>query len=265
MGLRLGVIGAGNMGTAILSGALAKGVVAPDEVILSNPHLEQLDSWGVRGVRLTTDNLCAVRETDLLLLAVKPKVVDSVLDEIRAHTAGKCVISIVAGLSKACLKEKIPEAHVVCVMPNTPIMLGVGACAVTPGDGIPEDLYCAALSLFSAGGVVAEVPENQMNTIIPVNGSSPAFFFRMIRAMMGSAQARGIDGDTALRLAAQTMAGAAEMLLRSGKTPEELIRQVCSPGGTTLAALTAFDDLDYDGLIDEAFERCIRRADELGR
>lgn len=261
----LGVIGAGNMGSAIIKGALRQGVLSADDISISDPQAEKLLEWKTLGTHVYTENLSVVQAADLLLLAVKPQVIEDVLDQISGHVGGKCVISIVAGISKKYLMERLPGAYLVCVMPNTPLLLGVGACAITPREDVPEKWYQAAVSLFSAAGEVAEVPAELMNEIIPVNGSSPAFFFRMAEAMVESAKRRGIDETVALHLAAQTMAGAAEMLLHSGKSAAELTRQVCSPGGTTLAALTAFDELGYDSVIEEAFERCIKRAYELGR
>ena len=265
MDFSLGVIGAGNMGMAIINGALRAGILRPEQICLSDPQPAKTRPLEELGGHRAADNRQAAERADLVLLAVKPQVVDAVLEEISPLVSGKCVISIVAGVSRAYLCGRLPGAHVVCVMPNTPLLLGVGACAITPQEDVPEDLYQAARAVFAAAGKVAEVPAEKMNEIIPVNGSSPAFFFRMAEVMVNCARERGIDGDTAAVLAAQTMAGAAQMLLNSGKTPEELTRQVCSPGGTTLAALTAFDDLDFRGVIAEAFDRCIRRAYELGR
>ena len=150
-------------------------------------------------------------------------------------------------------------------MPNTPLMLGCGASAVTERGNVPEDYYDFALRLFSAAGLVTQLPADRMNEIIPVSGSSPAFFFRMVSLMVQAAEKRGIDPETALQMAAKAMEGSARMLLESGRTAAELERQVCSPGGTTLAGLTAFDELGFDRMIDLAFDRCVRRAYELGK
>lgn len=261
----LGVIGAGSMGSAILQGALDAGVMSPERVWLANPHSEKMTPFGEKGVRTTTSNLEAVRNVDILLLAVKPQILPRVLEEIRPETAGKCVISIAAGVSRRWLEEQLPGAWVICVMPNTPLMLGCGASAVTERGNVPEELYDFALRLFSAAGLVTQLPADRMNEIIPVSGSSPAFFFRMVSLMVQAAEKRGIDPETALQMAAKTMEGSARMLLESGRTAAELERQVCSPGGTTLAGLAAFDELGFDRMIDLAFDRCVRRAYELGK
>ncbi len=261
----LGVIGAGNMAGAILRGALRAGVILPAQVWLSNPTAEKLTPYAELGIHTTTDNRAVARMAELLLLAVKPQVLPNVLTELAPLTAGKCVVSIAAGISQSWLRRQLPGAYIVCAMPNTPLLVGKGATAISNRGDVPPTLYQSALSLFSAAGAVEEVSAEQINAVTPVNGSSPAFFFRMIGVMADLAAERGIDHDAALRLAAATMEGAAAMLLSGEKSPEELTRQVCSPDGTTLAALSAFDDLDFDGLLREAFDRCVRRGEELGR
>ena len=138
----------------------------------------------------------------------------------------------------------------------------VGFWDMPPGSVTPA---LAVLDLFSAAGAVAVIDESQMDDIISVNGSSPAWFFRMADIMVRRAVSAGIDARTALTLTAKTMEGSARLLQESGKTPEELCRQVCSPGGTTLASLSAFEDRDFDGLMLDAMDRCTKRSKELGK
>lgn len=261
----LGLIGAGNMASAILDGVLAKGLVSPDRVLLSNRHPEKLERFRALGVHTTTDNRQVVRESQLVVLAVKPQMFDQVLPEIADLAAGKCFVSIAAGISTAVLRHALPGGDVIRAMPNTPLMVGVGATAVARAPQVPAELFQTVLDLFAAAGEVAVIEEAQMDDIINVNGSSPAWFFRMAEVMVRRAEEAGIDGDTALRLTAKTMEGAARMLLESGKSPEELCRQVCSPGGTTLASLSAFEERDFDGLMMDAMARCTARSKELGR
>ena len=261
----LGFIGAGNMNTAILNGVLGQGSVRPEQVWLSNRHADKLSAFAAQGVHTTTDNREVAAHADLLVLGVKPQMFGDVLPELRDLTAGKCVVSIAAGISCAYLRRELPGAKVVRAMPNTPLMVGVGATAVARSEDVsPEELQ-QVLDLFAAAGTVALIDEAQMDDIINVNGSSPAWFFRMADVMVKRAVSAGIDADTALRLTAKTMEGAARMLLESGKTPEELCRQVCSPGGATLASLSAFEERDFDGLMRDAMDRCTRRSKELGR
>lgn len=260
----LGVIGGGNMAQAIVSGAMNK-VVWSDEICISNPHLAKLGLMRNQGVKLTTDNREAATYGDIILLAVKPQKIEEVLDGIEDLLVGKTVVSIVAGYSQGWMKQRLPKSHIICVMPNTPLTLGKGATAITPMGDVPEKDYRFVSSMFLCAGGLFVVPAEHMNDIIPVNGSSPAFFFKIADIMAKEAVKRDIDYNMAVMMAAQTMAGAAEMLMKSGKSAEQLTKDVCSPGGTTLAALTAFEDLNMEGIFEETFRRCIERANELGK
>jgi len=263
--LNLGVIGAGHMSYAIITGVLKRDLIPPEQITVRGIEQEMLSAHKALGVKVADDNCSVVKASDLVLLAVKPQTVDTVMEEISPFLKGKCLISIAAGVSREFLKKYSDEAHIIRVMPNTPLLLGYGASAVTPRGEIPENLYQAAISIFSAAGEVACIEDGLMNAVIGVNGSSPAYFFRMANAMVKSAVRQGIDSGVALRLAARTMEGAAQMLLHSGKSASELTDMVCSPGGTTLAALTAFDEMEFDRLIDEAMRRCTKRALEIGK
>lgn len=263
--LRLGFIGAGNMATAIFDGVMAKELFPPEHIILSNPHIEKMEHHKAMGARVTCDNIQVVRDADLIILAVKPQMFESVLGDIRDCCEGKCIVSIAAGISSDWIRSRLPGALVVRVMPNTPLQLGLGATAIAYAPGVPDELFRVVCDIFSAAGTVSLLPESQMDDVIPVSGSSPAFFFRMADVMVRWAVEQGMESETALSLTATAMKGSAEMLLHSGKTAAELTRQVCSPGGTTLAALTAFDDRDFDGLIADAMTRCTCRSRELGK
>ena len=265
-GRNLGIIGAGNMATAILDGVVNNKLFPPEHITISNPHTDKLEHPKSLGVRTTVDNTVVAQASDLILLAVKPQKFEIVLSEIGQYCGdGKCVISIAAGISTDWIRTRLPGALVVRVMPNTPLQLGLGATAVAQAPGVPADVFQLVCSIFAAAGSVSVIPESQMDDVVPVSGSSPAFFFRTADVMVRWAQAQGMDPQAALELAAATMRGAAEMLLRSGKTAGELTRQVCSPGGTTLAALTAFDDMGFDTLVSEAMTRCANRSRELGK
>lgn len=263
--LRLGFIGAGNMATAIFDGVTANGLVNPKCITVSNPHADKLEHPKTVGAHVTFDNVSVVQASDVIVLAVKPQKFEEVLAEIKDFGAGKCFVSIAAGISTQWIRSRLPGAMVIRVMPNTPLQLGLGATAIARADDVPEHLFSAVCDMFSAAGSVAVIPESQMDDVIPVSGSSPAFFFRMADVMVRWAKDQGMEPELALELAAAAMKGSAEMLLRSGKAADELIRQVCSPGGTTLAAMTAFDDLDFDGLLAEAMTRCAKRSRELGK
>ena len=260
----LGFIGAGNMNTAILKGVLKAGLIPRENIWVSNRHREKLEQFMGSGIHTTLDNSEVVRNTYAVILGVKPQMFSDVLPGIVPYTKGKCVISIAAGISSSFLRQALPGAKIVRVMPNTPLMVGCGATAVARSADVEDSLLEAVASLFRVSGEVAMIDESSMDDIINVNGSSPAWFFKMADIMVRRAVSVGIDGEVALRLTAKTMEGAARLLLESGKTPEELCRQVCSPGGTTLASLSAFDDYHFEELMLEAMERCTKRSKELG-
>ncbi|MCM1297358.1 MAG: pyrroline-5-carboxylate reductase [Muribaculaceae bacterium] len=261
----LGFVGAGNMAGAILSGILAKALVPAEHLWMFDRAPEKLEPWREKGVQIAQSNAQLAQRCDVVLLAVKPQSFDEVLQELSPHTAGRCVLSIAAGISTSYLKDWLPEAMVVRVMPNTPLQVGRGATAVAQAPDVPDELFGWLCSLFAAAGEVAVIPEAQMDDIIAVSGSSPAFFFRMAAAMVAEAERAGIDPALALRMAARTMEGSATMLLESGKTAKELETMVCSPGGTTLAALSAFDEFRFEEMYREAARRCAERSRELGR
>ena len=263
--LRLGFIGAGNMATAILEGVVSKQVFQADHIMISNPHTDKLKQPQELGVGVTTSNKEVVLNSDIIVLAVKPQMFETVLADVCELCSNKCFVSIAAGISTAWIRDRLPGASVIRVMPNTPLQLGLGATAIAETSDVSHSLFQLVCNIFSAAGSVAVIPEAQMDDVIPISGSSPAFFFRMADVMVRWAQEQGMDPQTSLELAAAAMKGSAEMLLSSGKTANELIKQVCSPGGTTLAALTAFDDRDFDGLIYDAMSRCVRRSKELGK
>lgn len=263
--LRLGFIGAGNMATAILDGVISKQVFQANHIMISNPHSDKLKYPQSLGVSVASSNEEVADNSDIIVLAVKPQMFETVLAGLQDHCFNKCVVSIAAGISTAWIQERLPGASVIRVMPNTPLQLGLGATAIAEAPDVPNDLFQCVCRIFSAAGSVAVIPEAQMDHVIPVSGSSPAFFFCMADVMVRWAREQGMDPEVSLKLAATAMKGSAEMLLSSGKTASELTHQVCSPGGTTLAALTAFNDRDFDGLIFDAMSRCVQRSKELGR
>lgn len=261
----LGFVGAGQMASAILEGVLNRGLYPPEEIIMSNPHPDKLEHPRDLGVQVTLDNQVVAARAEIVILAVKPQKFEPVLQELSGLCAGKCVVSIAAGISADWISARLPGAQVIRVMPNTPLQLGFGMTAVAQAPQVPQTLFQQVCDIFQAAGTVTVVPESQMDEVVALSGSSPAYFFRMADVMTAWAQEHGMDAQTAVTLTAATMRGAAEMLLGTGKAPGELTKQVCSPGGTTLAALTAFDDGNGDAMLKDALNRCAQRSKELGQ
>lgn len=261
----LGFIGAGNMASAILNGILRTGLIPPERIRMSNRHAEKLEIPARRGVVTTVDNKMVAGEADIVILGIKPQMFAEVLPEIAPLLWGKCVVSISPGYSVSWLQSQLPGAHVVRAMPNTPLLVGKGVTAVAEAPQTPKSLFDAVVEIFSAAGEVSIVTESMLDAVIAVSGSSPAYFFTMADAMVKGAGKLGMDPEEALRLTALTMEGAARMLLESGGGAGELARQVCSPGGTTLAALTAFQEYRFEEMVSKAMARCVARSRELGK
>lgn len=260
----IGFIGGGNMASAIVF-SLLDGGADPASLAVSNRSGEKLFKFTERGVYTSADNRAVAERSDIIFLAVKPQNMDEVLADIGGFVNGKTVVSLAAGVRT----EKIWSAlcgplAVVRAMPNTPMLLKKGTVAVAFRDA-PERVKSEITGIFSGCAKVFEVDEEQMDAVTALSGSGPACFYRIAEVLAKSAASLGLDYETAVRMAASTMAGAAEMLEKSGSTPAELIKAVSSPGGTTLAALAAFDAAGLDGALDEGLRAAEKRSRELGK
>lgn len=264
--IKIGFIGAGNMAHSIFTSCITKEVIPARFIYVSNHNADKLERFSTSGANVTTNNSEVVSACDIIFLTIKPQNYEQILTEISKLTKGKCLVSVAAGISTGTILSLAEEGtYAMRVMPNTPIMIGAGATAIAENTGVPDDLYRFVSNIFYSAGAVAYLPEDKMNAVIAVNGSTPAFFFRMAGAIIDAAEKMGIDGDTAHYLAAKTMEGAALMLTTQGKSAAELTAAVTSKGGTTLAALTAFDEYKFEEMIEEAAKRCVDRANELGK
>ena len=262
----IGFIGAGNMATAIIGGILRSGIAQPSSIVVCDKGEEKCNQMQAKGCVIAADAAETVRKCQTVFLAVKPQNYEEVLSSVRASvTEDKLFVSIAAGISTAYVSEKSGCSKVIRVMPNTPLLLGKGATALCRGNCVTEDEFEQVKTIFAASGIVEVLAEEQMNAVISVNGSSPAYVYLLAKAMVDGAVEQGIDAQTALRLIAGTLEGSAKMLTDSGHTPEELIKMVSSPGGTTLKALDVLYDCGFEAALKDAMQACTNRAEELGR
>ncbi|MBQ8170634.1 MAG: pyrroline-5-carboxylate reductase [Oscillospiraceae bacterium] len=259
---KLGVIGAGNMGAAIINGINKSGMDI--EVFAYDKFTEKLVTLPVVPC---DDETAVVKQCKYVLLAVKPQMLAEVLETIApAVTADTVFISICAGISAEFIRSHtIENAKVVLVMPNTPMMLGLGASAISCDELVTDEEFTFARSVIGSCGITEVVPHDKMKEVIAINGSSPAFVYLYAKGFIDYAAQVGIDKDAALKLFAQTLVGSAKMLTDSGMTVDELIKQVSSPGGTTIAGLEKLYEGDITGDVKRACEACTKRAYELGQ
>jgi pyrroline-5-carboxylate reductase len=263
----VGFVGGGNMAEAILKGLIARGQ-EPQSLIVGEPVAERRDSLKRQyGIEVTDDNVSVVETADVVVLAIKPQMVDTVVPGLApTFTGDKILVSILAGTSTAALEAHLGgSARVVRVMPNTPALIGQGAAAICAGAHASENDLAVAHELFSTVGSVVRVTEEQMDAVTAVSGSGPAYIFTVIEAMTEGGVAEGLDRQTAFDLALQTVVGSAQLVAETGEEPMALRAKVCSPGGTTLAAIEKLDEGGFRETLVSGVRRAAARSRELGK
>ncbi|MCL6610812.1 MAG: pyrroline-5-carboxylate reductase [Peptococcaceae bacterium] len=265
-GLKLGFLGGGAMAGALLAGLTGSGAVAARDLYVSDVSRERLELLKASlNINILYDNREVVRLADIIILAVKPGIVLSVLREAAGELKpGQTVISIAAGVPLGSLESAAGgEAAVVRVMPNTPALVGEGASAVCPGTRAGSRDVERALAVFNAVGRAVEVPESMMDAVTGLSGSGPAYMFVILEALADAGLRMGLPRNVAVLLAAQTMLGAAKMLLETGRHPGQLKDMVTTPGGTTIEGLYTLERRGLRGALMEAVEAAAARSREL--
>ncbi|MBQ7810447.1 MAG: pyrroline-5-carboxylate reductase [Clostridia bacterium] len=262
--MKIGFIGAGNMATAIIGG-LVRSDFEKKDIFVYDVFAEKLQAFAEMGLSVSDSASDLTKESDIIVLAVKPQQYGEVIEGIAENaTMDKTFVSIAAGITVEYVRRKLGlDAPVVRVMPNTPLLLGKGATALSPSENVSEEAFTIVKGMFECSGVVEILPENLMNAVISVNGSSPAYIYLFAKAVCDSAEAQGIDREVAMKLFAAVLEGSAEMLRSSGDDPDTLIAKVSSKGGTTIAALERLYAHDFVNSIDDAMKACTKRAEEL--
>jgi pyrroline-5-carboxylate reductase len=264
---KIGMLGAGNMANALIRGLLASGTVEPAQVRASDVRGERLDELAAQhGIVTYADNVELVRWADLIVLAVKPQVIDRVLDQVgSSFTPATLVVSIAAGVPIRALEARLPEGvAVIRAMPNTAAIALAGATAIAPGAHANEDDIRIAKSLFDATGRTVVLDESLIDAVTGLSGSGPAYVMVIIDALADGGVKVGLHRDTALLLAAQTVYGSAKLLLDTGEHPGRLKDMVTSPGGTAIAGLHTLESGGLRRTLIDAVDSATRRAAELG-
>ncbi len=266
--MKLGFIGGGNMAFAITGGVLAAELCSEKDIYISDPNAEALKKFKNMGISAKEGNDNALKG-DYVILAVKPFILPSVLAELKEKYAkkiqDKVFITIAAGVEIAAIKECLGfDAKVIRVMPNTPAMALCGM-SVIAAEHMPasSEEFAGAKEIFQAVGEVQILPESLLNSVIAVSGSSPAYVFMMIEAMADAAVRDGIARNAAYRLAAQSVMGAAKLMLETGKHPAELKDMVCSPKGTTIEAVKRLEECGFRSAIMAAMQACTEKANSM--
>src|SRR5665811_97210 len=258
------ILGAGVMGSTLLSGLIRSGRNAT-ELIITGRNAQRAEMLaGTYGVRLMS-NVDAAQAADTLVLVVKPQDMEGLLAEIRGHVPhGALVVSLAAGITSGFLEERLPVGTaVVRVMANTPALVDEGMAAVSPGQHCDELHITTVEALLRSCGKVLRVAEKHLDAVTAISGSGPAYIFYVVEAMIEAGVLLGMPRTTSTELVVQTLYGAATMLKETGQHPTVLREQVSSPGGTTMAALRQLDDHKVRAAFVTAMEAAAKRSKEL--
>lgn len=266
--MTLGFIGTGNMAGAIIGGILESGAVPPAQMGVCNRTRAKAEVFGRRGLRVYDSPQELVQDCKYVLLGVKPQGYQALLEQIGPYLTDESVlISIAAGITAQFIEQATGGAprKVVLAMPNTPLLVGHGAVALSYAPPTTDKEFTFTEKMFASHGTVEAISPLKLNEIIPVNGSSPAFIYLLTKLFVDEAARAGIDRDTANRLFCHTLIGSARMMLETGKNHQELIDMVTSPGGTTLKGLEAMEQCGVEDMVHRCFEATVKRAYELGK
>lgn len=259
----LGFIGTGNMATAIIEGILRKGVLPAEEIFVDSHRARAQELKERLHISLCENLAEMVERCDMLVLAVKPNMVEKVLAGVRERLAGKVLLSVAAGWSTEKLLQVAPGAHVLRTMPNTPALVGEGMTALSRACTLTEAEARAAERIFAACGRTVWVEEYMMEAVTGVSGSGPAYAFLFLEAMADGGVQIGLPRKAAMELAAQTLLGAAKMALETGEHPGALKDMVCSPGGTTIAAVRALEQGAFRATVMDAVIASTEKAQAM--
>ena len=271
------IVGGGKMGEAMLSGWLVSDIapadaIGPSNIVVVEPGDERRSYLEERYGMACVADISGVERADVVVLAVKPQVMMSVLEPLAQLPAfmggadGPLFISIAAGLTTERIESALPSAApLVRVMPNMPLMVGAGASGVCAGRHASAEQVAFVASLFGCLGRAVVVDESDMDVVCAVSGSGPAYVAAMVEAMRDAAASQGLDAALAETLALQTVLGTARLISETGVSPQAARESICSPGGTTLAALEAMDAAGFSAVFDAGIAAAVARSKELAQ
>lgn len=263
----VGMIGVGNMGSAVMRGIVDADYIKPSQLFaydVSYKKLKELED-DIPGITLMHSCYELAQNVDLVILAVKPIYMEDVIDEIRPVLAGKSVLSIAAGWTVAMLEKALRNtgAAYLRVMPNTPALVGEGMTALCDDSTFTKDDFDFAKGIFDAVGKTKVLPERLFDGVIALSSSSPAYIYMLIEAMADAGVREGIPRTYAYEMAAQSVLGSALMVLSSGTHPAALKDAVCSPGGTTIEAVAELERKGFRAAIMDAMKACADKSRQM--
>lgn len=253
------------MAFALAKAILNNKITTNKNIIASDINKERLDFVKSElKINTTKDNKEVIKKSEIVFLAIKPQVMDAVLDEIKNIVKDQLIISIAAGIKLNKLESKLKNKKIVRVMPNTPCLVGEMAAGFAVGKKVNDKYILLVEKILNSAGKAFYLKEDLLDAVTGLSGSGPAFVARLIEAFVEAGQKQGLNKDIATELALQTFKGTAKLLQESGMTPEELVKLVSSPGGTTVAGREILEKSDYKDVIMKTIEKATKRSKELG-
>jgi pyrroline-5-carboxylate reductase len=266
MSKKIGFIGAGKMAQAMIEGIIKSNKIPRENIMASAFTIKTIEKIErSHGIFTSLNNIDVARFADILILAVKPDLHASVIEEIKADIKQNTIIvTIAAGITLMDIERAFGfKVKVVRTMPNTPSLVGEGMSAICSNDYLSEDEIIEVERLFHCFGKTERLEEKMMDAVPAISGSSPAYVYILIEAMADGGVSQGIPRDKAYRLAAQAVLGAAKMVLETGKHPGELKDNVCTPGGATIEAVATLEKKKFRGSVMAAMESCTNKVRNL--
>lgn len=266
--MKVGFIGFGNMAYAMANGMVKSGRYAKENITVSSRNLDLLSERASKiGVNFTTDNIKVVRDSDIIFLTIKPYLYKDIINEIKDYlTDDKIIVTVAPGISISDIKEIVGfNIKVLRTMPNTPALVMQGMTCFTASNEMTEEDIRKCYFILTSFGKAEQINEKQMDAIVPLTGSSPAYVFMMIEAMADEAVLEGIERKKAYKLAAQAVLGSCQMVLETNMHPGELKDMVTSPGGTTIEAVRSLEKTGFRSSIIEAMKACSNKAKKLDK
>jgi len=264
--LILSIIGLGNMGSALLSGIISSGLIEKEKIAIFDIDLQKVKKYeNDFKVRTFNDLKELIFSSKYILLAVKPQSIHDIMPFLKDYCSieDNIIISIAAGIPTAFFEGSIGDISVLRIMPNTPALYRKGVSAVSSGRFVKGEHIDFTKSIFRSMGIVVSIEENLQNLATAVSGSGPAYFFLVCKILTSFAVKKGLESATAKKMVINTMLGAGEVLDKSDKTIDDLIKSVASPGGTTEKALNSFYGNDLEKIFSEALDAALKRSAEM--
>ena len=263
----LGLIGGGNMAEAIVRAAIDNELIIPGHIIMSDPVPERRALFADMGVKAVEENAAVVSDADHVMLAIKPQTLPDIAGDLQGINPEKqIIISIMAGITTHRIEQAIGKpSRIIRVMPNTPLLVGLGMSAIALGENAHMGDEVLAMGIFDAAGEAVVLDEEYLDAVTAVSGSGPAYVFFLAEAMTEGARAAGLSGNIPELLTRQTILGAAQLLKDSEDSAKTLRERVTSPGGTTEAAIKHLGKAKTRAAIVAAIQRATDRSRELGK